>query len=293
MQKRILDHYLKYSTFTYPGLYEDYIKKLPDDVRELGLLLRKNVIHRTTLATGNVGTNADMKYGDMTKVPWWRQAEDDNLTTTTAMLAEFFHRDQNGLTMERKVDDKLVLTCRHIAILMASILKAKGIPARVRSGFAAYFEGMTDAWDHWITQYWNKLENRWVTMDVDGSWHKTGFDMYDIPDGKFDFSADTWLGVRQEKRDDKHFRNAGGFDGLITIAWELFYDFHCLMNNEIIYPHHPKFTMLGNFKKLEEAKLKELDDFATLMQNPDENFNELYHIWETNKEYRLLKGALL
>lgn len=293
MDSRILDHFKQYGLFTYPGLYEDYLKSLPDDVRELGELLRTNFIHRTTLEAGNVGTNADLKYGDMTKMPWWRQAEDDNLATTAAMLAEFFRRDERGLTPERKVEDKLVLTCRYVAILMASILKAKGIPARVRSGFASYFEGAKDSWDHWITQYWKESEQRWVTIDVDGSWHRAGFDMYDMPDGKFDYSADAWLDVRQGKKEGNHFRNAGGFEGLMCIAWELFYDFHCLMNSENMYLHNPEFVTLENFKNLKEEKRKEIDDFARIMQNPDENFDELSDIWETNKEYRLLKGALL
>lgn len=293
MEKKALEHYLEYGLFTYPGLYEDYLKTLPDNPKELGELLRKNLVHRTTLVAGNVGTNEDLKYGDMSKMPWWRQAEDDNLTTTAAMLAEFFRRDPKGITMERKVEDKLVLTCRYIAILMCSILKTKGIPARVRSGFASYFEGTEDAWDHWITQYWKESEQRWVTIDVDASWHRTGFDMYDIPDDKFDFSADAWLDVRQEKREGNHFRNADGFDGLVAIVWELFYDFHCLMNNEILYLHHPEMTILENFKQLDENKLKEIDNLAVLMQHPDENFDKLYHIWETKKEYRLLKGALL
>ncbi len=293
MQQKVIDHYLEYGLFTYPGLYEDYLKTLPDDVRELGLLLRKNFIHRTTLAAGNVGTNADLKYGDMTKVPWYRQAEDDNLATTAAMLAEFFRRDQNGLTMDRKVEDKVVLTCRYVSILMASILKAKTIPARVRAGFAGYFEGEKVAWDHWITQYWNKTEDRWITMDVDGSLHRTGFDMYDIPEGKFEWSADAWLAVREKRRDGSYFNNAGGFKGLITIAWQLFYDFHCLMNSEIMYLHHPELAMLQSFSKNPEEKLQEIDDLAKLMQQPDENFEKLLDIWNTKKEFRLLKGALL
>ncbi len=293
MQQKVLDHYLQYGMFTYPGLYEEYLKKLPYDIKELGLLLRTNFIHRTTLDAGNIGTNKDLKYGDMSKIPWWRQAEDDNLATTAAMLAEFFRRDKNGLTMEKNVVDKLVLTCRHVAILMASILKAKYIPSRVRSGFAGYFEESTDAWDHWVTQYWKESESRWITIDVDGSWHKTGFDMYDLSDAKFDFSANTWLDVRQKKVDGTHFRNAGGYDGLIAIAWELFYDFHCLMNNEVIYLHSPEFILPKNFEKLTEEKLKEIDAFAVLLKNPDENFDKLHRIWETNKEYRLLKGGLL
>ena len=88
MNKKILRHYSEFSTYTYPGLYQDKLKgDLPDEIREIGLLIRKNFIHRTTLAAGNVGTNADLKFGDMTKVPWWRQPEDDILVTAAAMLA--------------------------------------------------------------------------------------------------------------------------------------------------------------------------------------------------------------
>ena len=293
MKKEIREHYRQYSLFTYPGLYEAYLRTLPDAVEEIGKLVRANIIHRTTLEDGNTGTNADLKYGDMTKVPWWRQAEDDYLVTAAAMLAELFRRDPAGLTMKRSVEDKIVVTCRFVAILMASILKAKGIPARVRSGFGGYFENNKDAWDHWITQYWNDQENRWITIDVDGSRHKTGFDMYDMPEGTFDFAAETWLNIRRKQVPEQHFKNAGGEIGLLPASWELFYDFHCLMNNEIIYLHAVAATIPDTFAKLPESTLQEIDHLAELMTKPDENFDELQHLWETKKDYRLLTGALL
>lgn len=291
--KDTLAHYLEYSLFTYPGLYEDYFKSLPNDIRKIGLLLRWSIIHRTTLDAGNKGTNSDLKFGDMTKVPWYRQAEDDNLVTAVAIVAELFRRDQKGLTLDRKVEDKVVLTCRHITILFASILKSKGIPVRVRSGFAGYWPFSKVSSDHWVNQYWSKEENRWKLIDIDGSLHDTGFDMYDIPDGKFDYSADAWLNVREGKVKENHFWNASGHKGLLVIAWELFHDFYCLMNNEISYLHHPKLITQREFKRLSEDKLKEIDDLAKLMQNPDDNFEQLQKIWETNKEFRILKGALL
>lgn len=293
MSRAILDFYRQYSMFTYPGLYEPYLQSLPDEIRDIGFLVRKQLIHRTTLDAGNVGSNADLKYGDMTKIPWYRQAEDDYLVTAVAIIAELFRRDKKGFYLERSAENKVVLTCRHTTILIAAILKSKGIPVRVRAGFAPYWPGAKVSSDHWVNQYWNEKENRWVTVDVDGSLHKTGFDMYDFPDGKFDFSADAWLAVRKGKIDGKHFHNAGGFSGPITIAWQIFYDFHCLVNNEIIYLHHPRFAMLDTFPRLTEEKLVEIDNLAMLMQNPDDNFSKLQKIWETNKEYRLLSGALL
>jgi len=268
--------------------------ELPDDIKEIGRIVRSSLIHRTTLRDGNTGTNADKKYGDMTKIPWHQQCQDDYLVTASAMLAELFRKDSRGLLKDRKEIDKPILTCRFIAVLMASILKTKGIPCRVRSIFAPYFTDYVDdgkSHDHWINQYWSENESRWLTIDVDGMSHKTDFDFFDIPDGKFDFSADAWLAVREGKIDENHFHNANGMNGTYPMLWELFYDFHCLMNSEITYLHTPKLALLNN--SIAEETKKEIDELARLMQNPDKNFETLKRIWETKKELRLLKGGLL
>ncbi|HSX15640.1 MAG TPA: transglutaminase-like domain-containing protein [Candidatus Saccharimonadales bacterium] len=292
-----LEFYKQYSLFTYPGLYEAELRKLPDDVREIGLTVRQSLIHRTMLEGPDGRQNPDRRFGDMSLVPWWRQAEDDLLQTAAAMLAELHRRDDRGLVADRAVPDKLVLTCRYVAILMASILKAKGIPARVRAGNVPYFDMGTlgpVSTDHWVNQYWSEAEKRWVTIDVDGSLSlNEDFDPYDMPAGKFDFPADAWLGIRSGKLDPDHFYNAGGFRGLVVIAWGLFYDFHSLMNSEIIYFHHPQLAMLDNFKQLDESQLADIDMLAELMTDPDKNFDALRDIWENKPEYRLLKGSLL
>lgn len=293
MTKKLVEHYLQYSQFTYPGLYEKYLKTLPDNIKELGLLIRKQLIHRTTLDAGNTGSNEDMKYGDMTKVPWWRQAEDDNFNTSVAIIAELFRRDSKGFTLDRKAENKLVLTCRHTTILVASALKAKGIPCRVRSGYAPYFpfEGGLSS-DHWINEYWSEKENRWVIIDVDGSLHDTGIDMYNMPQDAFDYPAVAWLKIREGKVDGDHFWNAKPATGLKVVGWALFYDFHCLMNNEIIYTHNPKY-LYTKWDTLSENELKELDNLARVMLEPDENFDKLVHTWNTERKYRILTGGLL
>jgi hypothetical protein len=297
MQKNILDHYLEFSLYTNPGLYRDLLLKLPDDIRELGLLVRKNIIHRTTLAAGNIGTNADLRFGDMTKVPWWRQPEDDVLTTAPAMLAELYRRDKRGFVADRKPENKIVVTCRFVAILMATILKTKGIPTRVRSGHAAYFDmhelGKVST-DHWINQYWNYNEKRWITIDVDGSLSlNESFDPYDIPDEKFDFPARSWIDIRAKNVDPNHFVNGSGDKGAMTVAWALFYDFHSLMNDEIIYLHMPEHGTFKKFPMLKPEELNEVDKLAELMLDPDKNFDELQTIWNTKKKFRLLNGGLL
>ena len=295
MEQEILDHYLEFGIYTNPALYKEKLKELPDDIRQIGLLIRKNLIHRTTLAAGNTGTNTDKRFGDMTKVPWYRQPEDDVLQTAAAMLAELYRRDERGFVMDRQEKDKLVLTCRYVSILMASILKSKSIPCRVRAGNAPYFDmgklGKLSA-DHWINQYWDG--KKWITMDVDGSLSlNEDFDPYDMPDGKFDFPADVWLNIREGKDDPQRFYNACGTRGIHVVAWSLFYDFHSLMNHEILYLHMPEISFKQNLEKLSENELKEIDGLAKLMQKPDDNFKELKQIWNTNRKFRLLKGSLL
>lgn len=299
MDKKILNFYLQFSQYTYPGAYQEILQKfLPSSVKDIGLLVRQSLIHRMTMQNGNTGSNRDLRYGDMTKIPWYRQSEDDVFITAAAMLAELYRRDNRGLVLHRSAENKLVLTCRFVSVLMASLLKIKGIPVRVRPGFAPYFHveglpsGKSD--DHWVNQYWSEKESRWVTIDVDGSLEDyIKLDLYDIPVDKFDFSANAWFKVRRGEVEGEHFYNAAGYTGLMVIAWELFYDFHCLMNNEIVYNHHPEMVQLKNFDKNNEEQLKKIDELAELMVKPDDNFATLQHIWQTKREFRLLKGGLL
>lgn len=294
---KILDHYRTFSMYTYPGPYQEYLKKLLSDIHAIGDLVRRQIIHRTTLEDGNIGTNTDKKFGDMNKVLWWRQPEDDILITAAAMLAELYRRDKRGFIDQRKEEDKLVLTCRYVSILIASILKSKGIPCRVRAGHAPYFDlgtlGKVSA-DHWINQYWDDTKQRWITIDVDGSWSlNEEFNPYDIPEGKFDFPAEAWINIRTGKDDANRFWNGGGRRGLIVVGWSLFYDFHSLMNNEIPYIYGSEITTENYFKNISEQELKEIDTLARLMLEPEKNFQKLKKIFETNKKFRLMKGGLL
>lgn len=293
MENKILQHYLEYSQYTYPGLYEDYLKSLPDNVREFGPLIRNQLIHRTSLRNDNEPEIPGLIYVDSKNMPWWRQAEDDNFNTAVAITAELFRRDPKGFTNDRKDKDKLVLTCRHTTLLVASIFKAHGIPARVRSGYAPYFpfeKGISS--DHWINEYWDKKEDRWVVVDVDGCQHKTGYDMFDLPANAFDYPAIAWLNCREGRDNPERFYNAKPAQGLIVIGWALFYDLHCLMNNEVIYLHSPAY-LYNKWDNLSEEELKELDGLARLLIEPEKNFDDIVNTWNTKREFRILKGGLL
>jgi len=75
-----------------------------------------------------------------------------------------------------------------------------------------------------------------------------------------------------------------GFSLLIYLVVSL------LLNDEAIYLHTPEITHFGKFNKLMENQLSEIDNLATLMLKPYDNFTKLQKIWNTKKKFRLLKG---
>ena len=291
-------HYLEYGPFTYPGLYQEYFRSLPDDPRELSLLLSRQIIHRVTLAQGNAYANADLRYGNMDRWPWHRgPCEDDVYLTAPAIAAGLFRLDERGFVPDRRVEDKLVLTCRFVSVLVSSIYKAKGIPCRSRAGFAPYIQPGRSL-DHWINQIWSGSDRRWITFDADGLYDGLGlpFTPYNMEAGQFDWAADVWRRIRSGEEDGARFvfADSRGTCGLRAAARYLVYDFHALMNHEISYVFQPRYmdSFLSGGEPLEAERLEELDELAALLREPDGNFEALTHWWAENRRLRELSSPL-
>ena len=126
------------------------------------------------------------------------------------------------------------------------------------------------------------LQDRWKLADADLHCpdHEMGFDLNDIPYDKFLFGAKAYLGIREGKYKEEtiYYDSDPVTLGLKASLRCLFYDFHSLMNDEIIFLHMPKYIQDKNFE-LSEEEYKELDNLANLMLNPNENFSKLQEIW--------------
>lgn len=297
MDKNILEFYKKTSPYTELRLYKDFAKNLPNDIPTLCLLQRKQIIHPIAFKKEEIRNSKNCFWGDMTQISNMNLLrEDDIFPNAISMLAELLRKNIK-YSLNREAKDKLFVTCRGQALLLASILKAKGIPARVRSGFADYISNDGVYLDHWVTEYYNNKSKKWNLVDADCCCNDNiDFDIYDIPKDRFLTAAYIWLEVRENRFDVlklEHAYYGKNKDELIEmLTTALFYDFHCLMNNEIIYLHYPKYLRDKNFK-LNNADLEEIDELARLMLNPDKNFNLLCEIWNNKSKFRIMTGGTI
>ena len=298
--KEILNFYKKTSLYTDLGLYKDFAKSLPNDIKELCYLQRHQIIHPFDMKDKEERNNANSFYGDMTKIEETSLCfENDLFPTAISILAELLRRNEN-YTIDRPIEDKIHVCCREQAILLASILKAKEIPARVRSGFANYACLGNGAGDHWITEYYNEEKGRWVLVDADMYFddetlkeYGIDFNLLDIPRDNFIFGAEAYLKLRNKELSDKeiYYSSTPKAYGLKGALHGLFYDFHSLMNNEIIFLHLPKYIIDKNLE-LSKEEYVELDNLARLMLDPDTNFEKLVEIWNNNTKFRIMTGGM-
>jgi hypothetical protein len=80
------------------------------------------------------------------------------------LVEDLLALDPAPLTSARTPDRRVVGTCRHFAVLACALLRHQGIPARVRCGFALYFQSGKGV-DHWITEYRDGERSRWIRLD--------------------------------------------------------------------------------------------------------------------------------
>ena len=105
--------------------------------------------------------------------------------------------------------EKMVGICRDFSVVGAALCREAGIPARARCGFATYFEPGTYM-DHWVLEYWNYEQQRWVMVDaqLDELQQKAlqiSFDPLDVGPEHFLTGPRAWMLCRQGQADPNRF----------------------------------------------------------------------------------------
>lgn len=286
---KTIERYLKTSIYTYAGPYKALLVSLPDDIPAIGRLVCGQVTHPSMYFTEPSAYLEDTYYGKFASYPKHRFKNEDELyITAVSMIAGIFYLDEAGFTANKDVTKRITVSCRQASILFSAILKAKGIPCRSRAGFMDFGNAGDSYVEHWVNEYWDFGENRWILADVDGYYEyeeRFGYSQFHLPRRKFITASEAWLGLRRHTLNQKLDVYAAN---LLEGAGEyLMMDFHALMNNEIFYSYQPIYFR-GGIHTLSEAELCELDQLAELLKNPDENIEQIEYLWNTNEKWYVL-----
>jgi hypothetical protein len=212
-----------------------------------------------------------------------------NLRSFAEKLPALVALDPSALTIARPPEKRLAGNCRDFSNFLAALLRLKGIPARARCGFGAYFKP-GEYIDHWVTEYWNQAEARWVMVDaqldeMQQEVLKIKFNPLDVPSYQFITGGKAWLLCRSGQSDAEKY---GILDmhGLWFIRGDLVRDFLALNRLEIL-PWDTFGLISKHDSQLSETDLALLDKIAGLTLQPDEAFDEILAIHANTPDLRM------
>ena len=259
------DYYRTQSTLSDPGVYAYLFDTLPDDLDSICYAVRNVYVHY-------MSNRLDRD-----------QQSDVDTRTMEKILEAIVGRNSAPLTVERPLHERFIGCCRDAALMLCSILRYKGIPARIRVGFAPYIhlEVKDFAVDHVITEVWDAAANRWKFVDAEQDaylieYNRIDFDVLDIPPDQFIVGGAAW----QQMRDGDVSPDAYGYEatdperrGEGAIRNQLLLDVAALNKAEVLLWDEWGWTDLA--LRLPDGDNALLDQIASLSLTGDATFEAM------------------
>ncbi|MGD9099507.1 MAG: transglutaminase domain-containing protein, partial [Anaerolineae bacterium] len=290
----ILDYYTSHSPITDPGPYAYLYDDLPDDLGGLVAAIHAVLLHKQ---------DADHHSVPLTKI----SRREQHLRTMQQRLGNIVSLDPSPLTVVRELKARQIGWCREFAVFMVSMLRHKGIPARMRVGFIDYFvEEPPYKADHWITEYWDEERAAWRLIDpnLEGleredleaqvkAPFRAGLDMMDLRrDDEFYAAGSAWKLARAGELKADLCRANRRWRGWPCIRGNLLHDFQALNKTELMIwdywdelSRKPESEMTAQDKAL-------LDRIAALSHHPDENLDEMQSLFEELPRTQVIRSRL-
>lgn len=218
--------------------------------------------------------------------------DEANIRPMAEMLARIRALDERPVTIAREPGRRLACVCRHFSVMLAAMLQSRKVPARARCGFGGYFNAGKFE-DHWVCEYWNAAEKRWVLVDaqLDAIQRKTfrvGFDPLDVPRTSFIIASDAWQMCRSGRADAGNFglSMVPGLQGLWFIAGNVLRDLASLNRMEML-PWDIWGAMDRDDASFVGEKAELLDRVAALTLAGDDAFPDVHAIYESDDRLRV------
>lgn len=275
-----LSYFSQQGSISNPGTFVHLFNDLPASITDLVKLVQGVTIH--VFWTESYGFK-----------PPLNRMDELQLRTMEKRLGRTLELDARPLTEPRHAEYKLIGNCRDHSLLLVSMLRHQGIPARARCGFAAYF--MPDHFeDHWVVEYWNVEQSRWMLVDaqldaLQQDALKIKFDTLDVPRDQFIVGGKAWQMCRSGEQEADKF---GFFDmkGLGFVRGNLVRDVASLNKMELL-PWDCWGVILA--ESLDDpADLASLDEVASLSAVDVPDFETLRSLYEADSRLHV-NGSLL
>jgi len=275
-----LDYFTQHGPMSDPGAYAALYANLPTSIPELVKLVQGVTIH--VFWTERYGFKAPPE-----------RMNELQLRSMEKRLARTLELDPSPLTEPRPVEKKLLGNCRDHSLLLASILRHQGVPARARCGFGAYF--MPDHFeDHWVTEYWNQEQSRWIFVDaqldeLQRAVLKIPFDPLDVPRDQFIVGGKAWQMCRSGEQDPGKF-GIFNMNGLGFVRGDFVRDVASLNKMELL--PWDCWGVILNEQLDDPADLAVLDEVAALTAGDVPDFEMVRSRYETDPRFHV-DGTLL
>lgn len=272
-------YYATPGVMTGPGPYAHLFDGLPADLPSLVKIVQNSILHVFWAE----------RYG--VTLPEERKAT-LQIRPVEKKLDCWMAEQGGRLETPRPPEKRQVGNCRDFSLLLVSILRHQGRPARARCGFGAYF--MPDHFeDHWVVEVWESGENRWRMVDaqLDALQQERlgiDFDPLDMPPGRFVPAGEAWRMARSGEQDPEKF---GIFEihGMEFIRGNLVREVLSLNKVEIL----PWDWFIGYLteeatrpEKIEETYAM-FDRIAALTLAGDECFAELRTLYQNDPNWQI------
>lgn len=273
----LLAYYRQHSVFTEPGRYASLYEALPQDIPGLARLVQGLLIppyaellrQQYQVDPEEIDNEPFGPFGP-------RRIED--------LIERIQTRHAAPLTVERPPALRIGVICRNYAVLLVSMLRQQGIPARARVGFGGYFRSVY-AVDHRITEYWHERQQRWVRVDsmIDAIQRKNReltFDTLDIgPDDPFWLAGEVWQRCRAGELNPQDFGDSDVDRGMPPIRYALLHDFAYLNTCEVLGCDDWGELISKPEAELTSTDFELLDQIAELTTHVDTRFDELRQLF--------------
>jgi hypothetical protein len=220
------DFYRRHDAMSDPDARATAFDGLPDDAAGLCAVVQGVLLH---------DHGGGFLYGEP---PAWFAEASRQTRPVEERLGLILDRAPAPLSVAREPFARSVGTCRDYALMLCALLRHRGVPARVRCGFADYFGDGRE--DHWVCEHWIAGEGRWALadaqLDAEHRAHlRLSFDTADMPRQRFMTAPEAWRACREGADaqgfghgDDRGWwllevnlaRDAHALAGRITSAWD-------------------------------------------------------------------------